>query len=385
MSLINFAFLAPLLTIGLVATYWDSKKGIIPNKILLFGFLWGIFLYLLLFLYNSFFVGSEALLNYLFQALLNGIIAVVVGYMIWYFNFWSAGDGKLFGLYGFLVPLDFYSGFYIDYFPAFALLVNLMIPLILLFTIKAAVWIFKSRGKIKNFLLNPHFYSFENFKKYGKTLFLFISTITFAMIIIRSLMEVSESVFGIIPNGFIIFILLLLLMYGINLLRKKTIIADIFKYLAIVLFFGNLIVQGHLEDVFLFARMIIVFAIVIGASKNILSLYIRSEENKKVKVGNLKEGMVLTKEWKRHLSEKISKLTKKRKRESFEDIRTEGLTKEQVEVIKELFKDDDKYEVEIAETLPFSSFMLLAALISVTTYTSFIPLITYFFNSLIYF
>jgi len=382
---INLLFLVPLLIIGAAATYWDLKKGVIPNKLILIGFLWGGLMYFSLFLYNTFFLGSDLLLAYIIEALMNGVIAVLTGYMIWYLNFWSAGDGKLFGLFGFLLPLGFYAGHYIDYFPAFALLANLLVPLLFLFIFKAGVWIFGKRRDIKKFLLDPRSYSRENVKRYGRSVFLFVTAITFAMIIIHGLVTIFREYLGVSPNGFVIFVLLLAVMYVINLLRRKTKAVDFVRYGVILAFFGNFAVRGDIESVMLFIRMILVFALIIGLLRSILFLYVRNEGVKRVKAKDIREGMVLTKEWKKYLTERISQLTKKGKHKSFQDIRTEGLTKKQVEIIKELFQDDEKYEVEVADTLPFASFMLLAVGISVATHTSFVPFIIYFFNSLIYF
>lgn len=378
-------FTIPLVAIGIFASYTDIKEGIIPNKLILPGFLWGLFLYSFLFLYNTFFLQSEALFEYLFSAFFNGVIAILAGYLIWKLTFWSAGDGKLFALYGFLLPLEFYSEFYINYFPAFALLVNFAIPLILLISFKALVAALRKRQKIKEVLVKREFLKPHNLRKHGRTIFVFVTDITMAMIVIRLLVMLFERLLLLPPNGFVIFLLLVTLMYGFRKLKIKFPTLEVVKYFIILTFFGNLLAQGDFQSIFDFIRMIIVFALIVGLLRAVLLFYVRSEETEVVKAKEVKQGMFLTKEWKEYLSQKISKLTKNDKHEHFSEVTGGGLTKRQAEIIRELFRDDEKYKVQIYNTLPFAPFILLAAGISIVTHTSFAPFLMRFFNMFIHF
>ncbi len=385
MTLINLAFTVPLLSIGAVVSYIDVKKGTIPNKYILAGLSWGAALYSFLFFYHVLFLNSTDVFNYLPPAVLNGIIAVSVGYLIWRLGFWSAGDGKLFGLYGLLLPLEYYSDFYIEYFPAFALLANLAIPLLLLLAGKALMSAFKKRGKILKKLKEREFLKPHNLRRYGRTVFIFVTDITMAMIVIRFLVSVFERVLLMPPNGFVIFILLVVLMYGFRKLKLRFPILEFIKYFLIILFFGNFLVQFDFQSIFNFARMIAVFAIFIGLLRSILLFYVNSEETEEIKANEVEEGMVLTKEWKTYFSQKISQLKKNDKHKHFDNLKGGGLTKKQAEIIRELFASDDNYRVKICNTLPFAPFMLLAAGISVLTHSSFVPVLIDFFNMFAHF
>ena len=118
---INFLFLVPLAVIGLICAYTDIKYGKIFNKWIVFGLIYVFFLYVFLFSYKT-------SIDYIFELILNGAIAFLVGYLLWHFKLWSAGDAKLFAVYAFLIPLHFYSKSYTPYFPSFNLLVNVFIP-----------------------------------------------------------------------------------------------------------------------------------------------------------------------------------------------------------------------------------------------------------------
>ena len=54
MDLITLSFLIPLGIIGVLCSYTDLKYGKIPNKLIGVGFVYGIFLFLSLFIYDRF-------------------------------------------------------------------------------------------------------------------------------------------------------------------------------------------------------------------------------------------------------------------------------------------------------------------------------------------
>ena len=90
-----------------------------------------------------------------------------MGFLLWRFRLWSAGDTKLFTLYALLVPLDFYSKSFVFYFPSFNLLINLFIPLLLVLILNALVfavkglWNFeKIKVELKSLKINKIFYIF---------------------------------------------------------------------------------------------------------------------------------------------------------------------------------------------------------------------------------
>jgi hypothetical protein len=66
--------------------------------------------------------------EYVFQLITNICFAIVIGYAFWNSGTWTAGDGKLFIAYAFLVPLTEYSNGYIAFFPSMVLLINAVVP-----------------------------------------------------------------------------------------------------------------------------------------------------------------------------------------------------------------------------------------------------------------
>lgn len=131
-------------------------------------------------------------------------------------------------------------------------------------------------------------------------------------------------------------------------------------------------------------KIVIFFIFLFVLVRRALNFYIAKEETVGVKAKDVEKGMILTKEWKQHFSEKISKLNKNDKHIHFEEVDPEGLTKRQAGIIRELFEDDPKYTVQVLNSFPFAPFMLFASLISIATSSSFIPLLGDLIRSIIF-
>jgi len=74
---------------------------------------------------------------YYLEVFSNLLIALLVGFLLFYFDIWSEGDGKLFFAYCALLPLSVYDKSYLPYFPGFALLVNIFTPPLMYFAASA--------------------------------------------------------------------------------------------------------------------------------------------------------------------------------------------------------------------------------------------------------
>lgn len=137
--IIDYLFLPMLFLIGAVTSYQDFHFGKIKNKWIVLGLAWGISIYALFIIWDlGVFVLSKThqisvttiLPSYIFNALANFAIAVVIGYLLWYFDVWAAGDAKLFFVFALLLPLKYYWRSALAYFPSVALLINIFISVI---------------------------------------------------------------------------------------------------------------------------------------------------------------------------------------------------------------------------------------------------------------
>ncbi len=114
---ISFILLICILSIFVIKDDLEHKK--IRNQLILVGFGSGF----LLLLVGLFFGLIQP--DYLIDVFLNALIALMVAYIFWLISFWPAGDAKLFFLFSFLLPLNFYWKSYLLFFPSIVLLVNI--------------------------------------------------------------------------------------------------------------------------------------------------------------------------------------------------------------------------------------------------------------------
>jgi len=136
---LDLIFLPIIFLIGIITSYQDFKFGKIKNRWIVIGLAWGLsicsllYLWILLDGHLDFLpeVSNGISYAYLDQVLLNALISLVVGYGGWYFDMWSAGDAKLFFVFSLLLPLAYYSRTYLTFYPSFAFLLNVFIPVLI--------------------------------------------------------------------------------------------------------------------------------------------------------------------------------------------------------------------------------------------------------------
>jgi Flp pilus assembly protein protease CpaA len=380
-SSINFLFLFPLAVIGLICSYTDIKYGKIFNKWISLGFLYVLLLYLFLFSYN-FSAGDEENIRYLLRLSANGFTALLGGYVLWHFKLWSAGDAKLFAVYSFLIPLSFYSKSHIILFPSFNLLINLFIPLLFILMGNRLLVLVKNgysqRQRIKELV------SLARKNVLKTTLFLFQAFLNyvFVLIALRLLIFLIES--GpwseILLNPFFIFGLLLLVMGRFSTLRRKKRWLDFIVYGTILSYGGLLVLQGQIYLLGNILKIALIFMILMGSIRQLLGSYAREREMRWGKIKDIGKGTILPKNEFYIISKKLK--AKKMERE-FGEIGASGLNENQADIIKRLFTSDRGIRIMKQKTIPLAPFLFLSAIISVSTESSFLPLIANFFHSLI--
>jgi len=147
MFFLSLLFGSIIIFIGGVTSYEDIRYGKIKNKWILSGLIGGILIFLL-----GISLGIIDNWAYIQKVIINTFIALVVGYLMWQYKLWAAGDAKLFALYAFLVPLNYYSNWYLEYFPSFVLLVNTFLLALCFLLAKAIYFLVTKRKNSKDFL-----------------------------------------------------------------------------------------------------------------------------------------------------------------------------------------------------------------------------------------
>jgi hypothetical protein len=157
--ILDYLFLPPLVFIGLVTSYQDFRYGKIRNKWIIFGATWGIGIWLLLLgwsqlshvISQSHFMDFALIMpSYILKVAVNSSISLVVGYLLWYFDLWSAGDAKLFFVISLLLPLKYYWKSAFPFFYSAILLINIFSFALVFLVFKSMFTIIKSLIKSPN-------------------------------------------------------------------------------------------------------------------------------------------------------------------------------------------------------------------------------------------
>lgn len=378
-NFINLLFLVPLAIIGLICSYTDIKYNKIFNKWIAVASIYILFLYIALFVYTL--ITGEANINYIFILIINGLLALVGGYLLWNFKLWSAGDAKLFTVYAFLIPLNFYSKSYIPYFPSFNLLINLFIPLLILLSCNAIFitirGLYGSKHKIKKVKLPEA----KRILKYILMLLQMYLSYILIFLLLQLLFFISADTVleKALLNPLLLFMILLLIGRQVNKIRqiKKWINFIVYGFIigyGVFLFFSGETIQ--LKNMLMTA---LVFMVFIGITRKVLNFYIEHKETQKIKISNVKEGMILAENEAAIIFNKLNNLTN-----ALEQADASGISQKQAYLIKELFKESPEKEVRIYNSLPFAPFLFLSAIISIITQSSFLPIINNFLKYLIF-
>ena len=137
--------IAAIVLLGIITSYEDIRQNKIRNRWISTAISIGIALNVGAIINAHFSSGIDN--SYLSTFLLNIGISILAGYLLYHFELWSAGDGKLFIAYSLLVPLDFYQFGFIKYFPSAVLLVNSFVPLAI-FLVSKKIGSFPSAMKL---------------------------------------------------------------------------------------------------------------------------------------------------------------------------------------------------------------------------------------------
>jgi len=237
--ILDYLFLPALFLIGLVTSYQDFRYGKIKNKWIISALIWGIGVYSIFSIWNLF-SDSPVSFPYILKVLINGSLALIIGYLLWRFNLWSAGDAKLFFVFSLLLPLKFYWHSYLPFFPSLALLINTFILALVFLFIQSGCFLIKnfrkiSKGKILEFRKKTK----NDYLMILKNIFGFFS-IFLLLLFLRSMvikhLELKENLFGLPLTTFIFLIFYFLRKIFQKIFQKPIFLGIIFLLLIPCLF-----------------------------------------------------------------------------------------------------------------------------------------------------
>lgn len=271
-------------------------------------------------------------LIYLVTMLLNTAFSFVAGFVIWRIGFWSAGDSKLFVAFSFVLPLQYYWKTYLYFFPSFVLLINSFV-LFLIFLIIKSVFLL-----VKAFVL-----SFKNKTCSLKNIPTYLTQgREMSLELVRDLQKMNR--------------------FLVNLLVRLTISTLIY-----VLFSMILAKQSFRLGIFLVYYMVF---LLINA---LLNYYTEHYTKLKIPVDDLKLRC--------NLSDRVIEQLKTDQAlmRGLGTLGAEGVTADQVRLIKDYFVARQTQEIEIMNTVSFSQWIIGGALASIAFKGNLIQLIASLF------
>jgi len=362
MLIIDLLFLIPIFIIGGVCSYTDIKCGKIRNNHIKYGLFSVVFIYISFFLYYN---HQEKVFYFLLEMLLNGFIALISGYLLWYFKLWSAGDAKLFTLLALLIPLQFYSGYYLKYFSVFVLLANTFIIIMLFLIIEALIFFFKNRKKV-----------IDEFKKIEWTSFIktyltfFISAIT-----IKMAMKIIGQFFNLNLGSSLIPLFLFLFF------ARKFLIKRLLKNKKAIYFieiasasYAIFLILTHQESLFInIIKTTFILITTITILIKTLDFYLDKAGTKEISIKNLQANMMVdesnTDNFKKVISEN-----------NLKEIYSSEIGQEKIDLLKKMFLNKPETKIKIHKTFYFAPFMLAGCIITIITKTFILSLILNLFN-----
>jgi len=175
--------LIAIVIFGFINSYTDFRFGKIKNVLIILMILSGVSL--------NFYLNSLTL-----ETLGNSLISLALGFILFYSDYWSPGDAKLFFAVSLLLPVSIYHFGKVSFFPSISILINSFVPITFFFFFqslknlqpKKLIKVIKDHFKPKEFTSSilllfgfPFMFSFFNISL-GTLTTTFIALIIFRML-----------------------------------------------------------------------------------------------------------------------------------------------------------------------------------------------------------
>ncbi len=359
--------LAYLALLGAWVTYEDLRYGKIRNRLLgislVVGVLWNLWLFVHARLGLNDFVPADRALAYLGAVGLDTAISLLLGFVMWLFRLWAAGDAKLFAVLTLLLPLRYYKENLLAYFPSFVLFFNTFIVffalLALEFLVKVTVRFFRGR------LYRQHGVAWALFRdkvlaRPLNTLKVVVGLLVLFLIIKWIRVFLRDWLWeGFHLNQTLLFVVLFVVLEPLRDFFRKpwvfgtclTGLVSSFAYWAVVGDYASMI---DVVSMSLFVILLLVF-------KALYDLYTDHFDVREVMPVELHPGTVLS-------DRQLVKLTSDSEfnNERFGTMEADGLSAEQVEVLVTwLVKNKPEERLEVCNTIPFTPGIVLGTLATV--------------------
>ncbi len=393
--ILNILLLPMLFFIGLITVYDDFKCGKVRNKWIALGLAWGLGIILLFLIWyfvaepiTRFFyfkilnypsdyevVVFTVNLAYLLKSILNILLALIIGFLMWKFNVWAAGDAKLFMVYSALLPMTFYWKSFFSIFPSFVLMINIFIPIFIYLLFSSFLYFLKYtyqrlKGGIpaeapKKKKLSPTEKIkaiLNNFKQMSIMMVAFIGI----FLTIKLSQAPLEKYLPIDVFSLQVFIFAAIIIFAGSVMEfviRPLVSKLIFVLVALLVGYGLIYAyQATLETLYLTLVMLTIFIIVLSIFRKLINFHVLRADVRRIKIEKIKPRMSLTED----IAEEIKK-DKEFYKAQIGQFYPGGLLTEQVGPIKQWLRQNKKgvESVQIYTPFPFVVWMFLGVVITI--------------------
>lgn len=338
-----------ILILGLLTSYIDLKKGKIRNSYLILALIYTLVVHIIIFS-----ISGQIRYSYFIEFIIMFFFSLIIGFIVWYAGLWTAGDAKLFATYSALVPLSVYRYGYTPYFSSANILVNTFVPVFIYLFIFSMI---KTTTKQKIFYLKNSF-----LPKRFLTLGLYLFALVWVAGLIFSIIGIETSYFITIFLVFL-FILILEKLFSVKTFNILIIISIIRLIFDRAIYSFDFITQ--------FLMVLIIFVLV-----RFFALALSFDMfTKKIKIDSLKPGMVpaeiVVQRGVKYGKQKalffgiFSYFQQKTKRKTLFELTAEGLTKQDIAILKKLKSQLGFESLVIQTTVPFAPFIFFGVLLTI--------------------
>ncbi len=346
--LLDYLMIPFFAVFALVTSIEDVRCSTIRNKWILSAML---YVSATLFCQIVYFLVTGAAFNwsYFSSLAISAFFAGLVGIAAWLANLWTAADAKLLFAYALIVPPHWYTRALFPLFPSFSILFNAVLPLAAFYCL-VMLWNM-IRGpqapQLRTILLEN-----LNPRKHAELLIFLFGFSWFVGWLLGSALE---------EPGFLILIATMVILYWLarRFIPKLLIPLSIAACAArLIIDMESVLTLGFIQGfVQMYLIIAIVFVLLLNTSSSALS--------EAIAISRLKPGMILAQDV-RPLVGKAAVIHEKGRRRFLFAERSEGLTQEEIALLKKLRKQKklEVKELRISHGIPFAPFMALGAMLA---------------------
>ncbi len=300
---------------------------------------------------------------YVLRVLGNSGLALVIGFGLWYWGMWAAGDAKLLFVLTMMVPLASYTRNFWPFYPGYPILFNTFLSIIAILVIELLVGTLNKYLKNKQNRSNPLKRIANWYRRRHSELWRMAAVFLLLFLTIKTYREVARALLSwsvALHNNVILYFLLFLLYGPLNkMLSKKWPRRLVIGLTLAAATYITLFPRGHLNFYSLIGMS--TTAIVIVLFRWLYDYYLQTFEDREIPASELGVGTIL--------SPKMMELFKARDPDFIEQLgplMPDGLTKAQVNSIQQWFERwNIQPKVRVKRNLPFAPALFLGTVITI--------------------